>query len=105
MSCNVYADAGFKDPELWQQKASIVIEMRQTMRTRGLTPSRAAKIVGLPLTEFREIIKGHFGDVDVTKLVDCLRRLGHDIEIQIKPLPEATRKPGGITVKPLPRIA
>jgi len=61
--------------------------------------------VGLPLTEFREIIKGHFGDVDVTKLVDCLRRLGHDIEIEIKPLPEATRKPGGITVKPLPRIA
>jgi len=106
MSCNPYADTGFKNPELWLQKADIVSDIRLTMRTRALTPSRAARIVGMPLPEFREIIKGHFGDVDLTKLVDCLRRLGHDIEIQIKPLPEATKKPGSITViPPLPRTA
>lgn len=106
MSCNPYADAGYKNPELWQQKARIVNDMRRTMQTRGLTPGRAARIVGMPLPEFREIIKGHLGDVDLTKLVDCLRRLGHDIEIQIKPLPEATTKPGSITVIPtLPRTA
>lgn len=106
MSCNPYADAGYKNPELWQQKARIVNDMRRTIQTRGLTPSRAARIVGMPLPDFREIIKGHFGDVDVTKLVDCLRRLGHDIEIQIKPLPDATKKPGSITVIPtLPRTA
>ena len=80
MSCNIYADTGFKNPELWLQKADIVIEMRQAMRVRNLTPSRAARIVGMPLPEFREMIKGHFGDIDVTKLVDCLHRLGHDIE-------------------------
>jgi predicted XRE-type DNA-binding protein len=108
MSCNHYADAGFKNPELWLQKSYIVSDIRLTMQTRGLAPSRAARIVGMPLPEFREIIKGHFGEVDVTKLVDCLRRLGHDIEIQIKPLPEATKKPGTITVtppQPLPRTA
>jgi predicted XRE-type DNA-binding protein len=108
MSCNPYADTAFKDPGLWLQKADLVIEMREAMRSRGLTPSRAARVVGMPLPEFREIIKGHFGEVDVTKLVDCLRRLGHDIEIQIKPLPEATTKPGTITVtppQPLPRTA
>jgi len=106
MSCNPYADTGFKNPDLWLQKADIVSEIRLIVRTRGLTPSRAARIVGMPTAEFREMIKGHFGDIDVTKLVDCLRRLGHDIEIQIKPLPEATKKPGNITViPPLPRIA
>ena len=108
MSCNPYADAGFKNPELWQQKARVVNDMRRTMRARSLTPSRAARLVGIPLPEFRDIIKGHFGDVDLTKLVDCLRRLGHDIEIQIKPLPEATKKPGTVTVippQPLPRTA
>jgi predicted XRE-type DNA-binding protein len=108
MSCNPYADAGYKDPELWQQKARIVNDMRRSMQVRELTPSRAARIVGMPLPEFRAMIKGHFGDIDVTKLVDCLRRLGHDIEIQIKPLPDVTKKPGTITVippHPLPRTA
>lgn len=102
MSCNVYADAGYKDPELWQQKADVVLGMRRTIKARGLTPGKAARIVGMPLPEFREILKGHFGDVDLTKLVDCLRRLGHDIDIQIKPLPEATKKPGTITITPHP---
>lgn len=106
MSCNPYADTGVKNPELWLQKADLVIEMREAMKARSITPGRAARMVGMPLPEFREIIKGHVGDVDVTKLVDCLRRLGHDIEINIKPLPEATKKPGTITViPPLPRIA
>lgn len=106
MSCNPYADAGYKNPELWQQKARVVNDIRRAMTSRGLTPSRAAHIVGMPTTEFREMIKGHFGDIDLTKLVDCLRRLGHDIEIQIKPLPEVTKKPGNITViPPLPRTA
>lgn len=100
MSCNPYADAGYKNPELWQQKARVVNDMRRTMRTRNLTPSRAARTVGIPLPEFREIINGHFENVDLTKLVDCLHRLGHEIEITIKPLPELTKKPGTITIKP-----
>jgi hypothetical protein len=48
VSCNVYADTGFKQPELWLQKADIVIEMRQAMKARRLTPSRAARIVRMP---------------------------------------------------------
>ena len=100
MSCNPYADAGYKNPELWLQKANVVSDIRHIIRSRAITPSRAARMVGIPLPEFRDIIKGHFGDVDLTKLVDCLRRLGHDIEITIKPLPELTKKPGTITIRP-----
>lgn len=107
MSCNPYADTGFKNPELWLQKADIVSDIRYAMKTRALTPSRAARIVRMPLPEFREIIKGHFGEVGVPVLVDCLRRLGHDIEIQILPLPENPKKPGTITItpRPLPKTA
>ena len=107
MSCNVYADTGFKNPELWLQKALVVSDIRLSMQTRKLTPSRAARIVGMPLPQFREMIKGHFGEMEVSTLVDCLRRLGHDVEIVIKPLPEDPKKPGNflITPVPLPRIA
>ncbi len=100
MSCNVYADTGFENPELWLQKADLVIEMKQTMELRGLTVVQAAKIVGMPSADFREMIKGHFGGVTVDKLVDCLRRLGHDIHVQIKPLPTDPSKHGTLTVLP-----
>lgn len=102
MSCNVYADSGFKDPDLWLQKADLVIDIKHSMKARGLTPARAAKIVGMPLPEFREMIKGHFGGIGVERLVDCLRRLGHDVHITIDPLHAGTKKPGTFTVTQLP---
>lgn len=107
MSCSVQANVGFKRSELWLQKANLVIDIRQVMRARNLTPGRAARIVGMPLPQFRETIKGHFDDIDVNRLVDCLRRLGHDIEIIIKPLPQTPKGPGALTItpSPLPRSA
>lgn len=107
MSHNVYADMGFKDPEVWLQKAALVHALQDTMRARGLTPSKAAKIVGMQTIIFRDILKGDFGDVELTKLVDCLHRLGHDVHVEIKPLPADVKKPGtfAITPKPWPRSA
>ena len=107
MSHNVYADMGFKDPDVWLQKASLVHAMQDTMKARGLTPAKAAKIVGMQAVIFRDILKGDFGDVDLTKLVDCLHRLGHDVHVEIKPLSTGATRPGTLAIepKPLPRIA
>lgn len=98
MSRNPYADTGVKNPELWLQKADIVLEVRHAMKTRRLTPSRAARIVRIPLPEFREIIKGHFRDVDVMTLVECARRLGHDIEISYRPVEQTPIRRGRIAL-------
>ena len=98
MSCNPYADTGVKNPDLWQQKASIASEIRWTMRALGLTPSKAARRVRMPLPEFRDIIKGHFGDVSVLTIVECARRLGHDIEITYRPSAETRVRRGSITL-------
>ena len=109
MSHNVYADMGYPNPDLWLQKAGLVLAITDTMRARALTPSRAAKIVGMPLAAFREILQGDFGDVDLTKLVDCLHRLGHDVHVEIQPLQPGAKKPGTLSVHssqaPLPRTA
>ena len=71
-----------------------------------LAEKEAARISGMPAADLREILQGHFGEVDVSKLVDCLRRLGHDIEIIVKPLPTDPSKHGSLVVTPpLPRTA
>lgn len=98
MSHNPYADSGFKNPEVWLQKADIVLEVRRAMKARRLTPSRAARIARMPLPEYREIISGHFGDVDVMTLVECARRLGHDIEVKYRPVDPDERRRGRITL-------
>lgn len=98
MSCNPYADAGYKNPELWLQKADIVSDMRRTMQARGLTPSKAARMVRMPLPEFREIIKGHFGGVGLLTIAECARRLGHDVEISYAPLQAGRLRRGSITL-------
>jgi len=52
----------------------------------------------MSVPEFREMIKGHFGDIELPKLIDCLRRLGHDIEIVIKPLAQDATSPGAFSL-------
>jgi len=60
-SGNVFADLGLADAEKLKIKTGLVIEVRKAIRTRGLTQQDAAK------------------------LMDCLTRLGYDIEISVRP--------------------
>jgi hypothetical protein len=60
-SGNVFADLGLADAEKLKIKTGLVIEIRKAMKSRGLTQQEAAK------------------------RMDCLTRLGYDIEIKVRP--------------------
>ena len=90
-SDNVFADLGVPDAEKLKIKSGLVIEIRKAVRNLELTQQEAAKRMGLTQPKVSDMMRGDFSNLSERKLMDCLTRLGYDIEIKIKP----AKKPVG----------
>ena len=88
-SGNVFADLDLADAEKLKIKTGLVIEILKAMRTLGLTQQEAAKRMGIPQPKVSGMMRGDFSNLSERKLMECLNRLGYDIEIQIRPAAEA----------------
>jgi len=84
-SDNVFADLGLPDAEKLKIKTGLVIEIRKAMRALGLTQQAAAQRMGIPQPKVSGMMRGDFTNLSERKLMDCLNRLGYDIEIKVRP--------------------
>jgi predicted XRE-type DNA-binding protein len=84
-SSNVYADLGLPEAEKLKIKTGLVIEIRKAMRSLGLTQQEAAKRMGITQPKVSDMMRGDFSNLSERKLMDCLTRLGYDIEISVRP--------------------
>ena len=84
-SGNVFADLGLHDAEKLKIKSGLVIEIRKAMRLQGLTQQEAAKRMGITQPKVSDMMRGDFSNLSERKLMDCLNRLGYDIEITVRP--------------------
>jgi len=84
-SGNVFADLGLPDAEKLAVKAGLVLEIMRAIRRLGLTQEAAAQRMGLTQPKVSGILRGDLANVSERKLMDCLNRLGYDIEIRVKP--------------------
>jgi predicted XRE-type DNA-binding protein len=84
-SGNVYADLGLADAEKLKIKTGLVIEIRKAMRSLVLTQQDAAKRMGISQPKVSDMMRGDFTNLSERKLMDCLTRLGYDIEIKVRP--------------------
>ena len=84
-SGNVFADLGLADVEKLKIKTGLVIEIGKAMRSCGLTQQDAAKRVGITQPKVSDMMRGDFTNLSERKLMDCLTRLGYDIEIKVRP--------------------
>ncbi|WP_057833239.1 helix-turn-helix domain-containing protein [Colwellia sp. TT2012] len=87
-SGNVFADLGLPDAEKLKIKTGLVVEIRRAMRALGLTRQAAAKRMGSPQPKVSGMMRGDFTNLAERKLMDCLKRLGYDIEIKVRPAAE-----------------
>ena len=87
-SGNVFADLGLPDAEKLKIKTGLVIEIRKAMSALGLNQPMAAKRMGIPQPKVSGMMRGDFTNLSERKLMDCLNRLGHDIEIKVRPAAE-----------------
>ena len=87
-SGNVYADLGLPGAERLKIKTGLVIEIRKAMRRIGLTQQETAKRMGITQPKVSDMMRGDFSNLSERKLMDCLNRLGYDIEIKVTPASE-----------------
>ena len=87
-SGNVFADLGLPEAENLKIKTGLVVEIRKAMRALGLTQQAAAKRMGISQAKVSGMIRGDFTNLSERKLMDCLNRLGYDIEIKVRPAAE-----------------
>lgn len=84
-SGNVFADLGLPDAEKLKIKSGLVIQITQAIRKLGLTQQESAKRMGISQPKVSDMMRGDFSNLSERKLMDCLNRLGYDIEIKVKP--------------------
>ena len=87
-SGNVFADLGLPDAEKLQIKSGLVIEITRAVRRLGLTQEEAGRRMGIPQPKVSGMIRGDFANLSERKLMECLNRLGYDIEIKVRPAAE-----------------
>ncbi len=81
---NVYADLGLPDAIPMQVKAALVAKIGEIMIERKLTQTQAALILGLTQPKLSDLLRGQFRGISEAKLIDCMNRLGRDVEIIVR---------------------
>lgn len=84
-SGNVFADLGLPNADKLKIKSGLVIEITRAMQRLKLTQKAAAERMGIPQPKVSAMLRGDFSNLSERKLMDCLNRLGYDIEIKVRP--------------------
>jgi predicted XRE-type DNA-binding protein len=97
-SGNVYADLGFPDSEDMLIKAQLVTKIAEIIQQRRLTQAQAAKLLRLTQPKISRLLRGEFRGISERRLLQCLTRLGRDVQIIVKQTPQQ-RTEGRLTVR------
>lgn len=84
-SGNVYADLGLPDAEEMQVKAQLVTKIREIIKANGWTQQQAADVLGLTQPKLSKMLRGQFRGISEAKMLDCITRLGRDVQILVGP--------------------
>ena len=84
-SGNVFADLGLPDPEERLVKSKLAAALQRSMSELGLTQTAAAARTGIPQPKLSKILRGRFEGISEAYITEGLRKLGHDVEIRVKP--------------------
>lgn len=88
-SGNVFADLALPNAEKLKIKSGLVIEISKAIDRLRLTQVEAGERMGLPQAKVSMMLRGQFNNISERKLMDCLNRLGYDIEIKVRPAKKA----------------
>src|ERR1019366_2434730 len=88
-SGNVFRDLGLADADELKIKSGLAIEITRTVRRLGLTQQEAGQKMGISQAKVSGLMRGDFSNLSESKLMECLNRLGSDIEIKLKPARKA----------------
>jgi len=88
-STNVYADLGIENADEMLIKAQLATKIGEIIRRRKLTQTQAAELLGIPQPKLSNMLRGQFRGISETKMIECLTRLGRNVEIVVKNAPRS----------------
>jgi predicted XRE-type DNA-binding protein len=84
-SGNIFADLALPNPDEELLKAHLVIAIRDAIEARGLSQAAAGKKMRLAQPDVSKLIRGRVSGFSIDRILACLRALGSDVEIKVKP--------------------
>jgi predicted XRE-type DNA-binding protein len=91
-SGNVFADLGLRNAQGRLVKADLAHQICQVIAARGLTQTRAAKLMGLDQPKISALRQGKLKGFSAERLFRFLNDLGQEVEITIRPAQQAGRR-------------
>ena len=88
-SGNVYADLQMPDADAMYVKARLASKIGDIIRHRHLTQQQAAEILGITQPKLSGLLRGQFRGISEAKMIECLNRLGRDVEIVVRKAPRS----------------
>jgi predicted XRE-type DNA-binding protein len=82
-SGNVFADIGLPDAEMHLAKADLVLGIAAVIRSKGLTQSQAAKLIGIAQPDVSRLMRGNFDGFSYERLFNLLNALGENVRIVV----------------------
>lgn len=83
-SSNIYADIGMPDAGEMLVKAHLAAKIGEIIKQRRMTQQQAAEILGMPQPKLSNMLRGQFRGISEARMLDCLNRLGRDVEIVVR---------------------
>ena len=71
----------------------------ELLKQKGLAQMEAGKLLGLAQPKMSELLKENSRGISERCLMDCLTRLGSDVQVAVKPAPR-NRRQGKLSVLP-----
>jgi len=83
-SGNVCVDLGDSQADKMLIKARLAFKIGEIIKQRHLTQVEAADLLGLTQPKLSGLLRGQFRGVSEAKMLECLNRLGRDVQIVIR---------------------
>ncbi len=86
-SGNVFEDVGFPKAEAAHLliRTDLMIKIERTLRARGLTQAKAAKLLKVSQPRISDLVRGRVDLFSIDSLVEMLARLGISVSVRMKP--------------------
>jgi len=88
-SGNVYADLGIPGADEMLVKAQLAMKIAEIIKARGWTQQQAAGVLDMTQPKLSKMLRGQFRGISEAKMMECLARLGRDIQIVVGPARQA----------------
>ena len=82
---NGYADLDLAAADEMLVKAQLAMKIGEIIKNRRWTQQHAAEMLGMTQPKLSKMLRGQFRGISEAKMLDCLTRLGRDVQIVVGP--------------------